>query len=72
MKTTTGIANISLIDDKGEELEILKQLKQPDSSEEESSVDFKNISKYKQYKDVLSILMTNINIYQNMQLDKNI
>jgi hypothetical protein len=32
MKATTGIANISLIDDKGEELEILKQLRPIDSS----------------------------------------
>ena len=71
MKSTTGIVNITLVDDNGDEIELLKQLRPGDSSEEESQVDFK-MKKYKQYRDVLSILLTNINIYQGNPLEKSI
>jgi hypothetical protein len=71
MKSTTGIVNITLVDDNGEEIELLKQLRPGDSSEEESQVDFK-MKKYKQYRDVLSILLTNIHIYQGNPLEKSI
>jgi hypothetical protein len=42
-------------------------LRAGDSSEEESQADLR-AGKYKQYRDVLSILVTNINMYQGSML----
>lgn len=67
MKSTTGIVNITLVDENGEEIELLKQLRAGDSSEEESQTDLR-AGKYKQYRDVVSILVANINMYQGSAL----
>jgi hypothetical protein len=67
MKSTTGIVNITLVDENGEEIELLKQLRAGDSSEEESQADLR-AGKYKQYRDVVSILVANINMYQGNML----